>query len=128
MVLARVGHDVAGKQTTERRFIGSASRCCISSSALVAFPSHGIEVVPAVAQVFDRSAVPRDRQGLRTQISNRNGFDIRGGVGRNTIARVSYQRFFRRYLRLAGMTGTASNAAAELWSVYGLKVAKSPMA
>jgi preprotein translocase subunit SecA len=45
---------------------------------------------------------------------------------RRTIARVSYQRFFRRYLRLAGMTGTASSAAAELWSTYGLKVARIP--
>lgn len=45
---------------------------------------------------------------------------------RKTIARVSYQRFFRRYLRLAGMTGTASSAAAELWSIYGLKVARIP--
>jgi preprotein translocase subunit SecA len=44
-------------------------------------------------------------------------------TGRNeTLARISYQRFFRRYLRLAGMTGTAREAAAELWSVYGLGV------
>jgi preprotein translocase subunit SecA len=39
-----------------------------------------------------------------------------------TLARISYQRFFRRYLHLAGMTGTAAEAAAELWSVYGLRV------
>jgi preprotein translocase subunit SecA len=39
-----------------------------------------------------------------------------------TLARLSYQRFFRRYLRLAGMTGTAGEAASELWSVYGLAV------
>jgi preprotein translocase subunit SecA len=45
---------------------------------------------------------------------------------RRTIARVSYQRFFRRYLRLSGMTGTASSAAAELWSIYDLKVARIP--
>jgi preprotein translocase subunit SecA len=38
------------------------------------------------------------------------------------LARISYQRFFRRYLHLAGMTGTACEAASELWSVYGLGV------
>ena len=43
-----------------------------------------------------------------------------------SLARISYQRFFRRYLRLAGMTGTASEVASELWSVYGLAVVPIP--
>jgi preprotein translocase subunit SecA len=43
-----------------------------------------------------------------------------------SLARISYQRFFRRYLRLAGMTGTASEVGAELWSVYGLAVVPVP--
>lgn len=43
-----------------------------------------------------------------------------------TLARISYQRFFRRYLRLAGMTGTAREVAGELWSVYRLGVATIP--
>jgi preprotein translocase subunit SecA len=38
------------------------------------------------------------------------------------LARISYQRFFRRYLRLAGMTGTAREVSSELWSVYRLPV------
>jgi len=38
------------------------------------------------------------------------------------LARISYQRFFRRYLRLAGMTGTAREVGSELWSVYRLPV------
>jgi preprotein translocase subunit SecA len=43
-----------------------------------------------------------------------------------TLARISYQRFFRRYLHLCGMTGTAQEVAAELWSVYRLGVAVVP--
>ena len=43
-----------------------------------------------------------------------------------SLARISYQRFFRRYLRLAGMTGTASEVGGELWSVYGLAVVPVP--
>jgi preprotein translocase subunit SecA len=39
---------------------------------------------------------------------------------RETLARISYQRFFRRYLRLCGMTGTAREVSRELWRVYGL--------
>jgi preprotein translocase subunit SecA len=44
----------------------------------------------------------------------------------DALARISYQRFFRRYLRLAGMTGTAREVAAELWSVYRLAVVSIP--
>jgi preprotein translocase subunit SecA len=43
-----------------------------------------------------------------------------------TLARISYQRFFQRYLHLAGMTGTAREAASELWSVYRLAVFRVP--
>jgi preprotein translocase subunit SecA len=42
------------------------------------------------------------------------------------LARISYQRFFQRYLRLAGMTGTAREVAAELWSVYRLATVAVP--
>ncbi len=37
-----------------------------------------------------------------------------------TVARITFQRFFARYVRLSGMTGTASEARRELWSAYRL--------
>lgn len=43
-----------------------------------------------------------------------------------TLARITYQRFFRRYLRLSGMTGTAREVAGELHAVYGLEVVAIP--
>jgi len=43
-----------------------------------------------------------------------------------TLSRISYQRFFQRYLRLGGMTGTAREVASELWSVYRLNVVTIP--
>jgi preprotein translocase subunit SecA len=43
-----------------------------------------------------------------------------------TLARISYQRMFRRYLRLSGMTGTAHEVTRELWSVYRLNVVRVP--
>ncbi len=45
---------------------------------------------------------------------------------KETQARISYQRFFRRYLRLAGMTGTAREVSGELWSIYRLRVVSIP--
>jgi preprotein translocase subunit SecA len=62
--------------------------------------------------------------GLHQMIEVKEGCEA--SSRRKTIARVSYQRFFRRYLRLSGMTGTARSAAPELWSIYGLKVARIP--
>ncbi|WP_230978688.1 preprotein translocase subunit SecA [Ollibium composti] len=42
------------------------------------------------------------------------------------MARMTYQRFFRRYLTLCGMTGTAREVSNELWSVYRLGVVRIP--
>jgi preprotein translocase subunit SecA len=47
-------------------------------------------------------------------------------VERDPVSRISYQRFFRRYFRLAGMTGTAREVRGELWSVYRLAVVRIP--
>ncbi|WP_404710689.1 hypothetical protein [Sphingomonas sp. MMS24-J13] len=40
---------------------------------------------------------------------------------RQTIARITYQRFFSRYLHLAGMTGTIQEAAGEIGSTLGMR-------
>jgi preprotein translocase subunit SecA len=44
----------------------------------------------------------------------------------DTMARISFQKFFRLYRRLSGMTGTAREAAGEFWHVYGLAVIPIP--
>ena len=43
-----------------------------------------------------------------------------------TLAQITTQRFFRRYRHLAGMSGTAREVEAELWSVYRLPVVGIP--
>lgn len=43
---------------------------------------------------------------------------------RVTLARISYQNFFRRYLMLSGMTGTATEVNRELWNVYDLATSR----
>jgi preprotein translocase subunit SecA len=43
-----------------------------------------------------------------------------------SIARMTYQRLFRRYKMLSGMTGTAREARGELWSVFRLDVNRIP--
>ena len=63
-------------------------------------------------------------RGLHQMIELKEECEVTGQ--RDTLARISYQRFFRRYIHLCGMTGTASEVAPELWNVYGLLVARIP--
>jgi preprotein translocase subunit SecA len=46
---------------------------------------------------------------------------------RETLARLTYQRLFRRYIRLAGMTGTAREVTREIRRVYGLQTVRIPL-
>jgi preprotein translocase subunit SecA len=63
-------------------------------------------------------------QGLHQLIEVKEDCEIT--QRKDTRARISYQRFFRRYLQLAGMTGTAREVAAELWSIYRMRVVTVP--
>jgi preprotein translocase subunit SecA len=63
-------------------------------------------------------------QGLHQLIEAKENCEIT--PRKETRARISYQRFFRRYLSLAGMTGTAREVAGELWSIYRLRVVTIP--
>lgn len=63
-------------------------------------------------------------RGLHQLIEIKEGVEVT--AERETLARISYQRFFRRYLHLCGMTGTAAEIAGELGAVYRLRVARVP--
>ena len=63
-------------------------------------------------------------RGLQQLVEAKEGCEVT--ARRGTLARITYQRLFRRYLRLAGMSGTAVEVAPELEAVYGLKVARIP--
>jgi len=60
--------------------------------------------------------------GLQEMVDRKEGLAL--NPHRSTIARTTYQRFYRRYLRLAGMSGTLQEVAGELWRVYRLPVAR----
>ena len=57
--------------------------------------------------------------GLHQMIEAKEGVEISGQ--RKTLARITYQRFYKRYLRLCGMTGTAHEVRHELSRVYDLE-------
>jgi preprotein translocase subunit SecA len=78
-------------------------------------------------QIIDQSTgrLMPDRaweQGLQQMIEAKEGCLI--SEQREPQARISYQRFFSRYLRLGGTSGTISEVGGELRRVYGLDVHK----
>ncbi|MDT7838375.1 preprotein translocase subunit SecA [Aquabacterium sp. OR-4] len=80
-------------------------------------------------QIVDESTgrVMPDRsweQGLHQLIETKEAVALT--AGRDTLARMTFQRFFRRYWLLAGLTGTGAEAARELWGVYRLRVRRLP--
>lgn len=64
------------------------------------------------------------RQGLHQAIEAKEGIEVTDPT--ETLAKMSFQRFFRLFDRLAGLTGTASEAAGEFWFVYRLPVVRIP--
>ena len=66
----------------------------------------------------------RWRDGLHQMIEAKEGVEI--SPRDETLARLSFQRFFRSFRKLAGMTGTAKEGAAEFWHVYRLPVMVIP--
>jgi preprotein translocase subunit SecA len=63
-------------------------------------------------------------RGLHQMIEIKEACEVTGQ--RRTLSQMTYQRFFRRYARLGGMTGTAEEVRSELSRVYGLKTIRIP--
>lgn len=79
-----------------------------------------------IVDEFTGRAMP-DRtweRGLHQMIEAKEGAEITGQ--RKTLSQITYQRFFGKYLLLAGMTGTAKEIEPELKRVYDLSVVPIP--
>ncbi len=64
------------------------------------------------------------RDGLHQAVEAKEGIEVTDR--KETQARVSFQRFFRSYRKLSGMSGTVREAAAEFWEIYQLPVVPIP--
>lgn len=62
--------------------------------------------------------------GLHQLIEAKEGVEVTGR--KETLARITYQRFFRRYARLSGMTGTGMELAGEFRDTFGLSTLRLP--
>ena len=64
------------------------------------------------------------RDGLHQAVEAKEGVELT--PDKVTMARISFQRYFRLYRKLSGMTGTAREATGEFWHVYRLPVVPIP--
>jgi preprotein translocase subunit SecA len=103
------------------------------SHALTAIHLYKIDqhyvVVDGKVQIIDeftgRIAEGRSWQhGLHQLIEAKESCEIT--QRQETKTSITYQRFFRRYLHLCGMSGTLSEVAGELRAVYGVPFARLP--
>ncbi len=64
------------------------------------------------------------RHGLHQAVEAQENIEVTNPS--ETLARLSFQRFFRFFRKLSGMTGTAREATAEFWHIYILPVLSIP--
>ncbi|MGL5540286.1 MAG: preprotein translocase subunit SecA [Erysipelotrichaceae bacterium] len=62
--------------------------------------------------------------GLHQAIEAKEGVKIKQET--STLATITYQNFFRLYVKLAGMTGTAKTEEEEFLSIYNMRVIEIP--
>ena len=128
----RVAAFAAGRGAPWRSVITREELARQALSALHLFrKGEEYVVVDEKVQIVDEytGRVMPDRfwsDGLHQMIEHKEG--CAQSQRRTTIARITYQRFFRRYRRLAGMSGTLQPVARELWRVYRLPVVSVPTA
>ena len=89
-----------------------------------AVTEHGVQLIDAVT---GRIAEGRQWTGALQQM-----VELKEGVAPSppatTAAQITFQRFFPRYLRLGGMSGTLTEAQHELRMLYDLGLARVPLA
>ena len=64
-------------------------------------------------------------RGLHTLVALKEGLNPPADT--ETVAQITFQRFFQRYWRLCGISGTLWEARAELRQVYGARVLRVPL-
>lgn len=122
-------HQLAGQSDAAgygKRYVEELARNALSALHLFQRDEHYL-VRDDKIEVIDENTgrTMRDRswgEGLHQMIEVKEGCSVTGQSV--PIARITYQRFFGRYRRLAGMTGTAREAQSELLRVYHLPVVR----
>jgi preprotein translocase subunit SecA len=126
-ILRKSGSDLSGLwQGTDRRL-----ELLVQALAAREFFTRDKQYIVENGQVvivdeFTGRPMPQRtwREGMHQAIEAKEGVLISNPS--ETMARLSFQRFFRCFYKLSGMTGTAREASAEFWQIYQLPVVQIP--
>ncbi|MDP6117431.1 MAG: hypothetical protein QGG53_36665 [Planctomycetota bacterium] len=100
----------------------------ISANELFKLDKHYViqDGQAAIVDEFTGRIMPNRTWSLGLHQAIQAKEDIEITPPQTTLARMSFQRFFRLYPKLSGMTGTAAEAANEFWHIYRLPVVTIP--
>ncbi|MCH7918849.1 MAG: prepilin peptidase [Planctomycetes bacterium] len=112
--VSRRAHEMVTKALTATAFYRRDKQYVVDEQKVVIVDDFTGRLMP------DRSW----RDGLHQAVEAKEGLELT--PVKDTLARISFQRFFRLYRKLAGMTGTAIEASQEFWSIYHLPVITIP--
>ncbi len=111
---ARRREEIATKALIAKEFYSLDKQYVIDDGKVVIVDDFTGRLMP------DRSW----RDGLHQAVEAKEKLEVT--LPKDTYARISFQRFFRMYRKLSGMTGTAKEASAEFWQIYHLPVIVVP--
>ncbi len=101
----------------------TARHCYVRDEQYLVNPED--ETVQIIDEFTGRVMADRSwRHGLHQAIEVKERVKITSD--KENLARISFQRFFRQYKHIAGMTGTCWESAGELWQIYHVPVIRIP--
>lgn len=99
-----------------------AKYCFIRDEQYLIDPQGKIQIIDEFTGrvMADRSW----RHGLHQAIEIKEGVKVT--ADKENLARISFQRFFRQYPDMSGMTGTAWESRGEFWQIYNRTIVRIP--
>ena len=100
----------------------TARYCFVRDEQYLVAPDGKVQIIDEFTGriMADRSW----RHGLHQAIEIKEGVEVT--ADKENLARLSFQRFFRQYPIMGGMTGTVWEAAGEMWQIYQRPIVRIP--
>lgn len=113
-----------GKRRREELVVQAlTARCCYTRGEHYLVSSD--QKVQIIDEFTGRVLADRSwRHGLHQAIEIKEAVPVT--ADKENLARLSFQRFFRQYPMMAGMTGTAWEARGEMWRIYRRATVRVP--
>ena len=105
-------------------------RVCLALTALNSYRRDRDYVVQGDAVLIVDDTTGRGAPGRAWSRGLHQLIELKEGLAPTargqTVAQITYQRFFARYLHLSGLSGTLGGCAGEMRAIYGLSLVRVP--